>query len=407
MEHIYEFHRLALYEFDPNLIEIKNGVARLKKSYPNPVNQSASIAPTSSTSSAVAGELAKITNGDNNSWCDLGGSGPHEVTVDLGVVKTLRQIKVWGLFHNTRMYSDRIVRISENGSDWYTIFNNDSDNSAGVGIGTHSEYIETQDGKVFTIPDINAQYIQVWSGDDNLGGNATLVEIEAFESIVSVEPEYIKTKEVITANVLTDIAATDNLNGGTLKFNIIVDDVIYWWDGVSWQIVSEPDYFKTNTLVEIKAGWATFIETYAPRYFQFFIWFLSAVDGFVSPEINKLTLTFDLDPSVIPNPTKRLVYGYIYNADGSPREGVTVNATLLGVPRTNPRYDDLSGNAAFVTADGAVSITNQYGYFAFNLMVTDQFISETAKWKILTSDGLTKLILVDSSSLAPINLGGI
>jgi hypothetical protein len=265
--------------------------------------------------------------------------------------------------------------------------------------------MESIEGRTFSVSDINAQYVRVWCGEDNKGGNPVFVEVELYETCYSLDPKSIKTKEIITSNVLTSLTATTTLHGGSVTYNIVVDDIYYWWDGVTWLTVETPDFYKSNTLADITSNWMLFVETYSPRYFQFVVWLYSAIDGSDTPEISKLDFIFDLDPSVVPTPAKRLVYGYIYCADGSPKQGVIVTAELIGVPRVNPRYDDHSGNAAFVSCCETRSITNQYGYFAFPLIINTRFESANAKWRIVSADGIQKTIIVDDSSMVPINLG--
>ena len=410
MEKQFNFDRTSLYDYNPATTEVRNGVLRLTKTYANPVNQAVHIPPTSSESVSPT-ELAKITNGDFNSWCDMGTVSPCSVMIDLGDIKTLNKVKVWGLFHKNRAYHDRIVQISENGTDWFTIFNNDVDNSAGQGAGTDGEYIESAEGRSFTIPNFNGQYVRVWSAADTLSGNAAFVEIEVYETIFSTDPQWCKTNETVTANLLSSLAATVSLGGGVVMYNLIVDGIIYWWDGVSWIEVDVPDYFRTNTLVEITSNWLSFVETNSPRYFKFMFWLEAATGGSGTPEFDQVIFGFDIDISAVPQPKNRVVFGYIYNGDdASPKANVHVTANLIGLPRGGCNYDDQAGNASLVTPLQIETNTNQYGYFAFQLITTDNLYYNgvqltNAKWKVQTSDGITKIFPVDSMSLTPINIG--
>jgi len=407
MEKIYTCSSPSYFEYDTIKGDIKNGVARVKKGYNNPVNQVANITPTSDTYKGED-DLSKLTNGDLNSWVDLGNDPEDQnIVIDLGSIKTLRGVKIWGLFIDSRVYHDRIVQISEDNINWIQIFNNDNDNSADQGRGTSSEYVETENGKYFSVPSINAQYVRVWSGPDNKGGNAVLVEVEVYETTYYIDPVSFKTNEIVTANLLTSLDSMETPNGGEIKYNLIIDKVSYWYDGASWNIVDVLDFFKTNTLAEIVANWSQFTETNAPRYFQFMFWLLAMPEASDSPELASITFDFGLDLSVIPTPQHRIGFGYIYDTNGSPRAGVKVSAYLTGVNKTKLVYDDGTGNISIVAAvDDMLTYTNQYGYFALPFIITTKLVlAPSAKWILRTADGFQKQFTVDDTSMAPFNVG--
>jgi hypothetical protein len=408
MEKVYTFSTPALYTFDPSVLEVRNGDAELKKSYADPVNQAFGLTVTSMSSAAL--DLDKITNGNFNSWCDLGSTPPYDVQIDLGIVKTIRLIKLYRPWQSNRVYSNTVIQISEDGINYFTIFNNDSANLCGQGVGTQATYIESESGHSFLVSNINAQYVRVWTGADNLGGDPAIVELEVYQTTYSTEPQHLKTNEIVTANVLTSLVATTTLSGGTIKYNVIVNNIEYWWDGAYFVPIETPDYFKSNSLVEITSNWAQFVETMAPNYFQFRIWFLAPPDGLDTPLIDDMTFTFSLDQESIPKAATRLGFGYMYDSNGSPVDGMVVSASLNGASRSQTYYDDGLGNAVFLKTLEMQTVTNQYGYFSFPFILTNRLYNSpgvpltTAKWYLRTASGVVKSFTVDDGSMAPFNI---
>src|SRR3989338_3455407 len=75
----------------------------------------------------------------------------------------LGMVNIWNYYGGTRSYHDIILQLSEDGSAWTTVFNNDTNNSAKQGVGTDAEYTETAEGKSIVLPSpIKARYIRAW-----------------------------------------------------------------------------------------------------------------------------------------------------------------------------------------------------------------------------------------------------
>ena len=65
------------------------------------------------------------------------------------------------------MYHDVIVQVADD-PDFIeqsvrTLFNNDQDNTSGLGVGTDREYFETHEGKLIDAKGIKARYIRFYS----------------------------------------------------------------------------------------------------------------------------------------------------------------------------------------------------------------------------------------------------
>ena len=61
-----------------------------------------------------------------------------------------------------------------------TVFNNDHDNSAGLGAGRDKEYIETFDGKLFDPKGVKARYVRLYSSGNTSNDMNHYVEVEVY-----------------------------------------------------------------------------------------------------------------------------------------------------------------------------------------------------------------------------------
>jgi hypothetical protein len=61
-----------------------------------------------------------------------------------------------------------------------TLFNNDIDNSAGLGIGKDMHYIETSEGKLIDAKGVEARYVRFYSCGSNANDLNNYIEIEVW-----------------------------------------------------------------------------------------------------------------------------------------------------------------------------------------------------------------------------------
>jgi hypothetical protein len=129
---------------------------------------------------------AFITNGDKNTANYAGLEvGAQWIQIDLGQVYTLNQIKVWHYFGDGRTYRDVIVKVSTSASfssGVTTVFNNDTNNSAGQGTGSQAEYAETSAGKSITFTPVAARYVRLWTNGSTSNQWNHYVEVEVYGS---------------------------------------------------------------------------------------------------------------------------------------------------------------------------------------------------------------------------------
>ncbi|HPW17041.1 MAG TPA: discoidin domain-containing protein [Candidatus Aminicenantes bacterium] len=140
----------------------------------------------SSDKEPVIGETAFVTDGkksgEDGYYVEL---GPmlQWVQIDLGKSHELTAIVAWHYHSQARVYRDVVVQVSDDKdfvSGVTTVFNNDHDNSSGLGAGKDKEYIETFDGKLFDPKGVKARYVRLYSGGNTSNDMNHYVEVEVY-----------------------------------------------------------------------------------------------------------------------------------------------------------------------------------------------------------------------------------
>ena len=141
---------------------------------------------TASDKEPVIGELSFVTDGQKSGedgyYVELG-PGTQWVQIDLGKPQTLEAIVVWHYHSQARVYHDFIDQVSDD-KDFIdgvtTLFNNDHDNSSGLGAGKDKEYIETYDGKLVDGRGVSGRYIRLYSRGNTSNDMNHYVEVEVY-----------------------------------------------------------------------------------------------------------------------------------------------------------------------------------------------------------------------------------
>jgi len=130
--------------------------------------------PVSSTDEfPIIGELEMITDGEKDAdegyFVELG-PFKQNVTIDLEKQFNIYAIVVWHFHKQARVYFDVVVQTADDADftqNVKTIFNNDIDNSSGLGKGKNMHYVETAEGKLIDAKGIKARYVRLSSKGNN------------------------------------------------------------------------------------------------------------------------------------------------------------------------------------------------------------------------------------------------
>jgi hypothetical protein len=145
---------------------------------------------TSSDSMPIIGEPGLVTDGDkegtDGSYVELG-PGLQWVQIDLQRRCRLYAILVWHYYAGPRVYHDVVVQVSAD-PDFIegvkTIYNNDYDHSAGLGLGRDLEYIEDHQGRLIDAAGVCGRYVRLYSAGSTGNDQNHYIEVEAHGQVV-------------------------------------------------------------------------------------------------------------------------------------------------------------------------------------------------------------------------------
>ena len=140
---------------------------------------------TCSDPAPVAGEVDFITDGDKEA-SDFGylelRPGSEWVQVDLGQKAIVYAVLIWHNHAEARVYRDVIVQVGDDPDflDAVTVFNNDYDNSSGMGVGPDQGYVETSEGKLIDCKGAEGRYVRFYSKGNHVDDKNHYTEVEVF-----------------------------------------------------------------------------------------------------------------------------------------------------------------------------------------------------------------------------------
>ena len=88
---------------------------------------------------------------------------------------------VWHYHSQARVYYDVVIQISDDpdfAEKVTTIFNNDHDNSSGLGKGSDKEYIETNKGLLVGVKNVTGRYVRLYSNGNTDSDINHYIEVE-------------------------------------------------------------------------------------------------------------------------------------------------------------------------------------------------------------------------------------
>jgi len=140
----------------------------------------------SSDEEPIIGEIEMTTDGDkegaDGSYVELGPFLQH-ITIDLGAKYDIYAILFWHFHKQARVYFDVVVQVADDPdfiTNVRTLFNNDHDNSSGLGVGSDMHYVETAEGKLIDAKGVQARYVRLCSNGNSSNDLNHYIEVEVF-----------------------------------------------------------------------------------------------------------------------------------------------------------------------------------------------------------------------------------
>jgi len=142
--------------------------------------------PVTASANPTAGQLKQLTDGDKDygkkSVLELP-AGTQWIQIDLEKTSEIYAILFWHWHEGKRLYFDIIVQVSDD-PDFKdgvkTIYNNDADNSSGLGQGEDKEYIDNNKGRLIDAGGVKARYVRFYSKGNTANDNNHYIEAEIF-----------------------------------------------------------------------------------------------------------------------------------------------------------------------------------------------------------------------------------
>jgi hypothetical protein len=140
---------------------------------------------TCSDPSPPSGDLDLVTDGQKEaldySILELR-PGSEWVQVDLERPVKVYAVVLWHGHDEARVYRDVVVQVSDDPDflEATTVFNNDHDNSSGIGIGKDRAYVDTSEGRLIDCQGIQARYVRCYSNGNHIDAKNHYIELEVY-----------------------------------------------------------------------------------------------------------------------------------------------------------------------------------------------------------------------------------
>jgi hypothetical protein len=134
----------------------------------------------------VIGELEMITDGvkaeKDGAYLEIGPL-TQWVQIDLGAPYNIHAVLFWHYLLHTRAYLDVVVGLADDkdfSQNVRLIFNNDHDNSSGLGKGSDPHYVESHEGELVDAKGMVARYVRLYSRGNSANEMNHYCEVEVF-----------------------------------------------------------------------------------------------------------------------------------------------------------------------------------------------------------------------------------
>jgi len=134
----------------------------------------------------VIGTLDLVTDGSKeaveDAYVELGPE-VQWVQVDLEKAHKIHAVVLWHEHKDARVYHDVVIQVADDKdfiTNVRTIYTNDHDNSAGLGLGQEWEYFETNEGLLVDTKGIVARYLRCYSNGSTADDLNRYTEVEVY-----------------------------------------------------------------------------------------------------------------------------------------------------------------------------------------------------------------------------------
>lgn len=142
---------------------------------------------TASDKRLITGELSQITDGQKEAYDDQVVEmrrGVQWVQIDLGEVCEIYAVVVWHDHRVLQIFRNVVIQTADDPDfveNVTVLFNNDTENVAGLGIGFDRQFFETQHGKLIPAKSgLRARYLRLYSKGSNLSAFNCYQEVEVY-----------------------------------------------------------------------------------------------------------------------------------------------------------------------------------------------------------------------------------
>ena len=169
----------------PSGLKLDEGGKRAPFFVPKGTTNLAKAKPVTSSDMPIFGELELITDGDKDApdGCSVElAPGLQWVQIDLGKSAEISAIVAWH-FLQERVYHDVIAQVSDDAefkTGVTTLFNNDHDNTQGMGAGKDPAYVDNFQGWLIDGKGTNGQYVRLYSAGNTASDLNHYIEVEVY-----------------------------------------------------------------------------------------------------------------------------------------------------------------------------------------------------------------------------------
>lgn len=143
-------------------------------------------AVTASDDMPIIGDLSQVTDGIKEAG--FGNfvevmDGLQWVQVDLGRPSEIYAVVIWHEHDEPRVYYDVIVQLADDEQfeqNVRTLFNNDGDDSAGLGAGSDMHYVDNYEGKLILVGGEVARFVRLYSNNNHVEEVNRYTEVEVY-----------------------------------------------------------------------------------------------------------------------------------------------------------------------------------------------------------------------------------